>query len=385
MFYSKSFIFTSKEIPSEAEIASHQLMLRSSLIKKISSGVYAYLPLGLRVLNKVKRIIREEMNKLGAEELSLSALQPLSIWKKSKRDALLGKVMISWTNRHKKQMVLGPTHEEIITDLVARNVNSYKDLPLILYQIQTKFRDEIRPRYGVIRTCEFTMKDAYSFDKDAAGLAENYEKMKTAYQNIFSFCGLSQCEMKGVDSGIMGGDLSHEFVVYLDSGEEIELGHIFKLGTKYSEVFSANYNDEQGRQRPIVMGCYGIGVDRIIAGCIEKNHDEKGIIWPSLLTPYDVLVIPLDCKQKEVISYVNFLSQELENKKMEVLIDDRSESAGIKFNDADLLGIPLRIIIGKKNFAEGKVEINLRRGEKIVCDKDEVVEKVSEIIRSIIV
>lgn len=390
MFYSKSFIFTSKEIPAEAEIISHQLMLRSSLIKKVSSGVYAYLPLGLRVLNKVEQIIREEMNKLGAEELSLSILQPLSIWKKSKRDVVLGKVMISFTDRHKKQMVLGPTHEEIITDLVAQRINSYKALPLILYQIQTKFRDEIRPRYGVIRTCEFTMKDAYSFDKDDAGLAENYEKMKIAYQSIFNRCGLSHCKIKQADSEMMGGDLSHEFVIYLESGEKIEMGHIFKLGTKYSDVFNANYNDERGKQRPIVMGCYGIGLDRIIAGCIEKHHDKQGIIWPSSLTPYDVLIIPLDYKsclsadrEKEVISYVDFLSQELENKKMEVLVDDRLESAGIKFNDADLIGIPLRIIIGKKNFAQGKAEINLRKGEKIVCDKGEVIERVSEIIRSV--
>ena len=320
------------------------------------------------------------MNKLGAEELSLSILQPLSIWKKSKRDVVLGKVMISFTNRHKKQMVLGPTHEEIITDLVAQRINSYKALPLILYQIQTKFRDEIRPRYGVIRTCEFTMKDAYSFDRDDAGLAENYKKMKIAYQSIFNRCGLSHCEMKEADSEMMGGNLSHEFVVSLESGEEIELGHIFKLGTKYSEVFNANYNDERGRQKPIVMGCYGIGLDRIIAGCIEKNHDEQGIIWPTSLTPYDVLIIPLDYKEKEVISYVDFLSQELENKKMEVLVDDRLESAGIKFNDADLIGIPLRIIIGKKNFSQGKVEINLRKGEKIVCDKGEVVKRTLEII-----
>ncbi|OQX54554.1 MAG: hypothetical protein B5M48_00370 [Candidatus Omnitrophica bacterium 4484_213] len=381
MFYSKSFIFTSKEIPAEAKIASHQLMLRSSLIKKISSGVYAYLPLGLRVLNKVREIIREEMNKTGAKELSLSVLQPLFIWKKSKRDALLGKVIISFTNRHKKQMVLGPTHEEIITDLVAQRINSYKNLPLILYQIQTKFRDEIRPRYGVIRTCEFTMKDAYSFDKDDAGLAQNYEKMKIAYQNIFSRCGLSHCEMKEADSGIMGGRLSHEFVIYLSSGEEIELGHIFKLGTKYSEVFGANYSDEQGRQRPIVMGCYGIGVDRIIAGCIEKNHDEKGIIWPFSLTPYDVLIIPLDYREKRIVSYVDSLLQELRNQKMEVLVDDRSESAGIKLNDADLIGIPLRIVIGKKNFAQGKVEISLRRGGRIVCNKAKVVEKVLGILK----
>lgn len=382
MLYSKSFIFTSKEIPAEAEIVSHQLMLRSSLIKKITSGVYAYLPLGLRVLKKVKQIIREEMDKLGGQELSLSALQPLSIWKKSERDTVLGKVMISWTNRHKKQMVLGPTHEEIITDLIAQKINSYKNLPLILYQIQTKFRDEIRPRYGTIRTCEFMMKDAYSFDKDDAGLAENYEKMKIAYQNIFNRCGLSHCKIKKADSEMMGGDLSHEFVIYLESGEEIEMGHIFKLGTKYSEVFNANYNDDKGKQKPIIMGCYGIGLDRIIAGCIEKNHDEKGIIWPASLTPYDVLIVPLDYKEKEVISYVDFLSQELKNKKMEVLVDDRSESPGIKFNDADLLGIPLRIIIGKRNFEQGKVEISLRKGEKIVCDKGEVVKKVLEIARN---
>ncbi|MCK4859789.1 MAG: proline--tRNA ligase, partial [Candidatus Omnitrophica bacterium] len=325
MFYSKSFIFTSKESPAEAEIISHQLMLRSCLIKKISSGVYAYLPLGLRVLKKVKEIIREEMNKLGGQELMLSALQPFSIWKKSERDAVLGKIMISFTNRHKKQMVLGPTHEEIITDIVSSKVNSYKNLPLILYQIQTKFRDEIRPRYGIVRGCEFTMKDAYSFDKDEQGLAENYEKMKAAYHNIFSRCGLSHYKTKETDPEMMGGDLSHEFLVSLGSAEEIELGHIFKLGTKYSKVFNANYCNERGERKTIVMGCYGIGVDRIIAACIEKHHDKQGIIWPISISPYPVLILPLDYKQTDIADYTNLLYQALLDKKIDSLVDDRSE------------------------------------------------------------
>ncbi|RKY39335.1 MAG: proline--tRNA ligase [Candidatus Omnitrophota bacterium] len=379
MLWSKSFIFTSKETPQEAEVRSHQLMLRACLIKKISTGVYAYLPLGLRVLRKVKEIIREEMHRAGAQELLLSTLQPFSIWKRSGRDTVLGKVMISFINRHGKRMVLGPTHEEIITELVAQRVKSYKDLPLILYQIQSKFRDEIRPRYGVIRGCEFTMKDAYSFDRDEDGLQENYQRMIEVYTRIFSRCGLSHCQMREADSEMMGGKSSHEFVLSLASGEEIELGHIFKLGTKYSEIFGGVYLDREGKQKPIVMGCYGIGVDRIIAACIEKHSDEHGIIWPISLSPFKVLIIPLG-GSKQIEDYAFSVYQRLEKENIEVLLDDRQESAGVKFNDADLIGIPLRIIIGERNFAQGKVEINLRKGGKVQVDKERLVGKVQEMV-----
>lgn len=369
MKWSCAFIPTLREEPKDAEIISHKLMLKAGLIKRLGSGSYSYLPLGFRVLRNVEEIIRQEMNAAGAQEVLLPALQPLELWKKTARDEVIGDVMIRFKDRHGKELALGPTHEEVITDLVSGFIKSYRQLPVILYQLQTKFRDEPRPQFGVIRSKEFIMKDAYSFDKDEKGLNLNYTKMRGAYNKIFSRCGL-MFEEKSADAGFIGGSESSEFVA-----GDIEIGHIFKLGAKYSEVLGASFLDETGSDTPIIMGCYGIGVNRIIAAAIEQNHDKDGIIWPLQLAPYSVLIIPLG---SEFMDFAVRLYDELAKEKIDVLLDDRDESGGVKFKDADLIGIPLKVIIGQKQFKQGKVEIVLRRTkESIIVQKEECAKQVS--------
>ena len=417
MKWSQAFIPTLKETPSDAEVISHKLMLRAGLIRKLASGVYTYLPLGLKIINRVTGIIREQMNSLGSQEVLLPALQPAVLWKNSGRYEQIGKVMIHFVDRRGKEMVLGPTHEEVITDLVKKEINSYKQLPIILYQIQTKFRDEPRPRFGVLRSCEFIMKDAYSFDKDIDGLNKNYSKMYDAYHRIFERCGLKFIAVEA-DSGIMGGELSHEFMVLADNGEDlilycegcgygasqikedeagrkcprcskklstnnaIEIGHIFKLGVKYSESLSATFLNEKGKAKPIIMGCYGIGVNRIVAALIEQNHDKNGIIWPHAISPYQVTILAIDASYQPAIEYAALLYDQLRKENIDVLLDDRDERAGVKFKDADLIGIPLQIIIGGKSLQQGLVEIKFRRtGEVVKVKKEEVLDKIREILK----
>ncbi len=395
MLWSNFFLPTLKEIPIGAEAASHRLFLRAGLGHMLTSGVYSYLPLGLRVLRKIEQIIREEMDTAGARELFLPCLQPIELWKQTGRDQSLSDVMIRFKDKRGRDMCLGPTHEEVITSLVKDFVQSYRQLPVVLYQIQTKFRDEIRTRFGIVRACEFIMKDAYSFDRDEQGLEKNYQKMFDAYRRIFERCGLDTVILEA-DSGAMGGDISHEFLVQADIGEDtvlhcpscqvylsvtaqhkekttcpqchegvldsrvaIELGHIFQLGTKYSKAQQAFFLDEDGKQKPIIMGCYGIGVSRIIAAIIEKHHDERGIRWPIAVAPFDVEILPI-YGGDQTIELAQRYYQELTATGYQVLMDDRPESAGVKFNDADLIGIPLRITIGRRDLAEGKVEIKDR-------------------------
>ena len=389
MRWSSSFIRTQKETPSEAEAVSHQLMLRAGLIRLLASGSYSYLPLGLRALRKVETIIREEMNREGAQELLLPALQPAELWQMSGRYDVLGKDMISFKDRHGKLNVLGPTHEEVITTLVKGEVKSYRQLPLILYQIQTKFRDEARPRFGVIRSREFIMKDAYSFDADEQSLSESYEKMLSAYGRIFSRSGLSTF-MVEADPGIMGGSRSHEFLVPTESGEEVvqkdgasvralEVGHIFQLGTKYTASLDATYLDDQGKRRLILMGCYGIGVNRILAAVIEQHHDENGIIWPHGVAPFQLLILPL-LSEEECLKISEDLYEEGLRKGWEVLLDDREERPGIKFKDGDLIGIPFQLIIGQIALKEGKFEIKRRRdGETFKVSRAEIFEKLKQL------
>ncbi len=393
MLWSKVFIPTLKETPKEAESLSHQLLLRSGFVRMLMAGAYTYLPMGLRVLEKIQGIIRQEMNACGASELLLPALHPLELWQKTGRDKDIGEVMFKFIDRRGRNVVLGPTHEEIITDLLKNNLSSYRQLPLVLYQIQTKFRDEIRPRFGLIRACEFIMKDAYSFDQDQAGLDKNYQLMYEAYQRIFSRCGLKTL-ITEADSGVMGGKVSHEFMVAAPLGEDIvllcpkcklhlafkegvvncpechvemtkintiEVGHIFKLGTKYSQAMQANFSDNSGQLKPLVMGCYGIGVSRLISAIIEQNNDADGIIWPSQVAPFGIIILPLDVTNQKVMQAANNLYQELKASGLDVLLDDRDERAGVKFKDADLIGIPLSIIIGKKGVEEKKVELRLRK------------------------
>ena len=361
MRWSETFIPTLKEVPKEAETISHKLMLKAGLISKVASGVYAYLPTGLKVLRKIGNIVRSEMDKTGACELLLPALQPESLWKESGRIELLGKDMINFVDRHHRRMFLGPTHEEIIIDVVRKRVHSWKELPLILYQIQTKFRDEIRPRFGVVRAREFLMKDAYSFDVDKQGLERNYEKMKEAYQRIFNRCGI-RCRIQEADSGVIGGKFSQEFVA--EGGDkELEVGHIFKLGDIYSKKLKLFFLDEKGETRPMIMGCYGIGISRLVAAIIEGNYDQDGIIWPFSVSPYSALLLPMNMEEKDIQETTEELYHSLQKNGIDVIMDDRKVSPGVKFKDGDLLGIPLRIVVGK-SLKDGKIELKLRREKK---------------------
>ncbi|MDD5669392.1 MAG: proline--tRNA ligase [Candidatus Omnitrophica bacterium] len=394
MYWTKVFIPTLKDAPQEAETVSHQLMLRAGLIRMLMAGVYSYLPLGYRVLLKIQRIVREEMTAAGASELLLPALQPLDLWVRSGRDKDIGDVMVRFVDRKGRNVCLGPTHEEVITDLVRAYVSSYKQLPVVLFQIQTKFRDELRPRFGLIRGCEFMMKDAYSFDKEESGLDKNYRAMFDAYTSIFKRCGL-ECYAVEADSGVMGGKVSHEFMVPASNGEDcvllcrqchkafpfhepaqtacpgcssalekistIEIGHIFKLGIKYSSTLGAEFVDADGKKKPIIMGCYGIGVSRLIPTIIEQNHDNAGIMWPDEVCPFKVIVMPLDVTEPKIREKSVEIYNELSRNNVEVLFDDRDERAGVKFKDADLTGIPYQIIIGKEFINKNTIEIKNRR------------------------
>ena len=412
MLWTKTFIPTLKETPQEAESVSHKLLLRAGFVRMLMSGVYSYLPLGLKALDNIQKIIRQEMDSTAAVELLLPALQPLELWQRSGRDKDIGEVMVRFTDRRGRNIVLGPTHEEVITDLIKNHVSSYKQLPLILYQIQTKFRDEIRPRFGLVRACEFIMKDAYSFDKDDAGLDKNYEAMHRAYDRIFKRCGLDILTTEA-DPGIMGGNVSHEFMVRAESGEDliwvcprckfaktfnenkegpcprcntglnkintIEVGHIFKLGTKYSSVLGANFLDDKGQHRPVVMGCYGIGVSRLLSAVIEQNNDKDGIIWPAELSPYKVIVLPLDVTNDKITDSASGIYKELLQSGIEALLDDRDERSGVKFKDADLLGIPVQVIVGQGSLKKNTVELKIRRtNERIIGERKDILEKIME-------
>jgi prolyl-tRNA synthetase len=387
MLWSKSFIYTLKETPQEAETASHQLMLRASLVRMLMAGVYLYLPLGLKVLSNVERIIREEMDASGAAEVLLSALQPQELWQRSGRDKDIGEVMIRFVDRRKRNICLGPTHEEVITELVKSHVSSYRQLPLILYQIQTKFRDEIRPRFGLIRSCEFVMKDAYSFDQDEGGLDKNYQAMFRAYERIFKRCGLNIIVTEA-EPGVMGGNVSHEFMVPAQDGEDvvngincIEIGHTFKLGTKYSSSLGANFLDAQGKLKPIVMGCYGIGVSRLISAIIEQNNDASGIIWPKEVSPYQVIISALDMTKADIRKLALDIYEELQKNKIEVLFDDRDERAGVKFKDAELVGMPINIVIGQATLKERKIELKMRHDKRtILVERENILKEIKEIL-----
>ena len=380
MLWRESFITTLKENPQDAEIISHRLMLRAGLLRKLAKGIYSYLPLGLRSLRKIETIIREEMNKAGAQELLLPVLHPATLWRETGRWNEYGKEMLRVKDRHGREFGLGPTHEEVITDLVRNEVRSYKQLPVILYQIQTKFRDEIRPRFGVMRSREFSMKDAYSFDLDEKGAHKNYDKMAEVYTKIFARYGL-KTQRRPADSGLIGGSLSEEFVCISKIGEEIEIGHIFELGTKYSKSMGAVYRDESGKEKLIVMGCYGIGVSRLLAAIIETWHDENGITWPASVAPYEVVMLNLS-EEKEIINLAKKIYRDLLNQGIEVLWDNRQESAGVKFKDADLIGIPLRLVLSPKLLKEKSVELKKRTSKKEIKVKiEETVSQIQKILK----
>lgn len=548
MRWSNAFIPTMKEVPADAEVPSHQLMLRAGLICQLMAGAYTYLPLGLRALKKAEQIVREEMDAAGAIELLMPALQPIDLFERTGRKTAFGNVLINFQVKRGDKTIhlaLGPTHEEVITDLVARHISSYRQLPITLYQIQTKFRNEERPRFGVLRTSEFLMKDAYSFHTSVESLHDTYQKMYKAYCRIFARCGLDYLPVEA-ESGPIGGDASHEFMIPASNGEDqvvyckqtgyaanleraetgrkpppiqtppnpqamqkvatphagsieavckllkctprqmiktliyladekpvavlirgdheanenkirralgatsvaladpgtifkvtgapvgfagpvgikceliadhdvplvanavtganeedmhltgvnvgrdwqvdttydlrnavagdpsprgegtlelvrgIEVGHVFKLGTKYSVALEALYDDEKEFRKPMIMGCYGIGVNRIIAGLAETKHDENGLIWPLSVAPYSVILCPLGVTEPDVMNAANAIYDQLQAAGVDVLMDDRDQRPGFKFKDADLIGIPLRVVVGGKGLKEGMVEVKWR-------------------------
>lgn len=566
MKFSKSYIKTLKETPKEAEVISHILMLRAGMIKKLASGIYSYLPLGYKALKKVENIVREEMDRAGALEVHMPVIQPAELWQESGRWSVMGPEMFRLKDRHERDFVLGPTHEEVITDIVRNDISSYKALPVNLYQIQTKFRDERRPRFGLMRGREFLMKDAYSFHTSQESLDEEFENMRETYSRIFTRCGLKFRPVEA-DSGAIGGNGSQEFHVLAESGEDeiiysdgcdyaanietatsklvnppkeeekeielvhtpdsptieklaeflnipltrtvkallykdlgtdefymvlirgdfdvneiklknainavavematdeeienlglikgyigpyklandkikivadlsvielsnhvtgahqkdyhfvnvnygrdykadiikdirtvkvgetcpksdgklhsargIECGHVFKLGTKYSEALKATYLDKDGKTQTMIMGCYGIGVSRTMAAAIEQNYDENGIIWPVAIAPYVVDIIPANVKNEAQTSLAESIYQKLKVENIDVILDDRDEKPGFKFKDADLIGFPFKVVVGKRA-EEGIVELKIRKtGETLEISKDEVINKIKELM-----
>lgn len=402
---SEYLLATQKETPADADMASHQLMLRAGMIRKLSAGLYSWLPLGWRVLRKVESIVREEMNKSGAHELLLPSMIPAELWKESERWDQYGKELLRITDRHDREFCYGPTHEEVITDLARHELHSYKQLPINLYQIQTKFRDEIRPRFGVMRAREFLMKDSYSFHLTEDCLQKTYDLMYQTYTKIFTRLGLNFRAVIA-DTGAMGGSMSQEFQVIAESGEDkiaysdssdfaanvemvnngdvkegdpspdgkgklklargIEVGQIFKLQDKYSKSMNATVLNEAGKAVPMIMGCYGIGVSRTVAAAIEQNHDDKGIIWPDAMAPFQIAIVPIAMnKSGRVKTAANALYQKLTKAGYEVLFDDRNERPGVMFSDIELVGIPHRLVIGEKDLDNKEIEYKHRKSSEI--------------------
>ena len=410
MFWSKVFLPTLKDTPQDAEVISHQLMLRSGMIRRVTSGIYTWLPIGLKVLRKVENIVREEMDASGAQEVLMPMVQPKELWEETQRWEKMGPELLRIQDRHERDFCLGPTHEEVITDLIRNNVKSYKELPLNLYQIQTKFRDEVRPRYGVMRGREFLMKDSYSFNLDEDSLNESYVLMKEAYKKILDRLGL-QFKIVKADSGAIGGDASEEFHVLAENGEDtiaisdssdfaintellleegedieslqgkpspdgegiieikkgIEVGHIFQLGKVYTDAMKANVLDNEGKAQNLYMGCYGIGVSRLVAATIEQNNDDKGIIWPEAMTPFEVNIIAIGFDKDEKIAKASTdLYSKLSSMGYEVMLDDRKDGYGTKMKDAELIGIPINVIIGKQYLQNGEIELKHRDGQSSI-------------------
>lgn len=425
MRLSKYFLPTLKENPIDATVVSHQLMVRAGMIRQTASGIYSWLPLGLKVLRKVEKIIKEEMDKSGALEVLMPTIQPAELWIESGRYEAYGKEMLRIKDRHDRDILYGPTHEEVITDLFRKNVTSYKDLPKNLYQIHWKFRDEIRPRFGLMRGREFLMKDSYSFDLTEEDARKTYDLMYETYFKIFRKMGLKPIALRA-DTGAIGGDLSHEFHILADVGESaifydkkfdelsakeeidiaqtqkiyamaddlhvpekcpipvdhlvsrrgIEVGQVFNFGLKYSKAMEASVMGAGGEKIYPNMGSYGIGVSRVVAAAIEANHDENGIIWPAQISPFDVILINIRVGDEACDKACEELYSRLQNKGIEVLYDDTKNSLGQKFSVADLIGVPTQIIVGPKSLALGKVEIkNRKTGEKSEVSLDEVVQR----------
>jgi prolyl-tRNA synthetase len=436
MRLSRSFVPTLKETPSEAQIASHRLMLRAGLVRQTASGIYAWLPLGLRVLTKIADIVREEQNAAGAQELLMPTLQTADLWRESGRYDAYGPEMLRIRDRHERDLLYGPTNEEMITDLARQSLRSYRELPQVLYHIQWKFRDEVRPRFGVMRGREFLMKDAYSFDIDYAGAVLSYRRMMLAYMRTFQRMGLQAIPMVA-DTGPIGGDLSHEFIILAPTGESqvfydaafedidysrdsfsqsspddlnrffalmtdnyaatdekhdaaawakidparrregrgIEVGHIFYFGQKYSKSMGLEVAGPDGRAIVPEMGSYGIGVSRLVGGIIEASHDEAGIIWPDAVAPFRASILNLRAGDAATGAITESLYEKLAG---DALLDDRDERAGAKFADADLMGLPWQIIVGPKGAAQNKVELKRRAtGERAEVSVEDALARIA--------
>ncbi|MBX9757270.1 MAG: proline--tRNA ligase [Beijerinckiaceae bacterium] len=437
MRLSRYFLPILRETPKEAEIVSHRLMLRAGMLRQETAGIYAWLPLGLRVLNKINAVIREEQNRAGAIEMLMPTIQPADLWRESGRYDDYGKEMLRIKDRHEREMLFGPTNEEMVTEIFRAYVRSYKDLPLNLYHIQWKFRDEVRPRFGVMRSREFLMKDAYSFDLDQAGAEHSYARMFVAYLRTFARLGLQAIPMRA-DTGPIGGNLSHEFIILASTGESevfchkdflefqtppadidfddpkavgavvenwtspyaatsdmhdaaafgaladgdkvsargIEVGHIFYFGTKYSQPMRAVVNGPDGKETAVHMGSYGIGPSRLVAALIEANHDEAGIVWPAAIAPFHVGLANLKVGDAATDAACADLYAKLTKAGVDVLYDDRDERPGAKFATLDLIGLPHQLIVGPKGLADGKVELKDRRtGVRETLSPDEALNK----------
>ncbi len=416
---SKFFMPTMKENPAEAQIPSHRLMLRAGMVRQTAAGIYSWLPLGYRVLKNIEQIVREEMDATGAQEILMPTIQPAELWRESGRYEDYGKEMLRITDRHERGLLYGPTHEEIVTDIFRNSVKSYRDLPQNLYQIHWKFRDEVRPRFGVMRGREFFMKDNYSFDIDEDSARRSYNKMFVSYLRTFARMGLTPIPMQA-DSGAIGGDMSHEFIVLADTGESavycdpawldtdplsleidfdddlhlivdrwtelyaatddkydadncpidesrlytgrgIEVGHIFYFGTKYSTAMGATVSDGQGNDVAVEMGSYGIGVSRLAGAIIEASHDNDGIVWPESVAPFKVGLINLRSGDGPCDAVCENIYASLNNAGVETLYDERDERAGVKFAEMDLIGLPWQVAVGPRGVKAGTVEIG-RRG-----------------------
>jgi prolyl-tRNA synthetase len=425
------FLPTLKETPAEAQIASHRLMLRAGMINQTTSGIYTWLPLGLRVMEKIEKIICEEQDRIGAHKVLMPTIQPADLWRQSGRYEDYGKEMLRFKDRHEREMLYGPTNEEVITDIIHQYVKSYRQIPQVLYQIQWKFRDEIRPRFGVMRGREFLMKDAYSFDLDFESARKTYERMFESYLKIFARMNLTAIPVKA-DSGAIGGDMSHEFQIVAPTGESaiyydaafddlpleernlatvgrlyaaadekhdpaacpisadrlktargIEIGHIFYFGTKYSDPLGAKVAGADGQMITLEMGSYGIGVSRLVAAIIEANHDDQGIQWPESVAPFKVGLLNLKMGDKRAETVAESVYHNLTTRGIEVLYDDRDERAGTKFADMDLIGLPWHLIIGSRTIHEGIVEVKCRRtGERDEMSLEDALQRISK--RSVI-
>ncbi len=438
MYLSRFLMPTLKENPAEAQVVSHRYMMRSGMIRQSSAGIYSWLPLGLRVLKKIEQIVREEQNFAGCQELLMPTIQPATIWRESGRYEVYGKEMLRITDRHEREMLYGPTNEELITEIFRGSVRTHKDLPKLLYHIQWKFRDEVRPRFGVMRGREFLMKDTYSFDLNFDGAKKTYNKMFVAYLRTFARMGLRAIPM-AADSGPIGGDMSHEFLILADTGESevfchkdilsfdlpkdnidynedfqpvvdkwtelyaatdekhtlsqesllaedlvsargIEVGHIFYFGTKYSKAMNALISSPSGQEIPVEMGSYGIGISRLVAGIIEASHDDDGIIWPESVAPFDIGIINLSSGNESCDSACEDLYFRLGNAGLDVLYDERDERAGVKFANMDLIGLPWQIIAGPRGIKNGVIELkNRATGEKDEMTPNSVLNKFARI------